>query len=301
MVLESVTFMRYGSPSGPLDAMRDFVRRGGAPVTLTLLTVSILTFLANFFTAGAVGPFLRENVAFSPLNVLHAPWTLLTYPVDGSGSFLSLLLSGFFFYLSGSSLERGWGSVRFTVFFFALTAISALSLLAGFALLHSRELPLLAGFMLPLSGLIVAFCMLNPEQTVVLYFFPIKAKYVAWIVTGLTYFNAGEMMEPVLGLFACGGLLAAFLYVRFGRQWADIGSYTGPSTNKTFFTNGPDLRPSKPTKLYLDGSPPKRSPFDVQGRWRDYQERKRLEKLWKNSGFSDTTPEWRDDEGRKRR
>ena len=57
--------------------------------------------------------------------------------------------------------------------------------------------------------------MLNPMETVTLYFFPIQALWVALIVTALRALPVGSLYnDPLMGLFACGGILAAFLYVR---------------------------------------------------------------------------------------
>ncbi len=296
--------MRYNNSNTPIDNLRDFVSRGGIPVTLTLLTISIGLFLASFFTEGRVDSLLINNVAFMPINMGHAPWTFLTYPVfNGGGSaFINVLIGGFFLWLAGGSLERSWGSARFALFFFALTAITACSVELGW-FISRGGFALLYGFQLPLAGLIVAFCMLNAEQTIIFYFFPIKAKYVALIVTLMTYFFAG--MGPLLDLFALGGILAAFLYVRFGRSWGDIDSY---GARPRAASRAPDLRAYPPASRFntrprttIDGSPVGRSIFDIAGRWKDYQERKRLEKLWKNSGFSDPEREQRDDEGRRRR
>ncbi len=301
--------MRYNSPpNSPLDSLRDFVTRGGIPVTLAILAVNVVTFLAGFFSPGAAAPWLAGHLMFSTGTVWRAPWTIFTYPLVAGPFSLWLIITWAFFWLSGGSLERGWGSARFGVFFFALTALSALSLLAGGLLLH-QGVPPLNDLFLPLTGLIVAFCMLNAEQTVVLYFFPVRAKYVALIVTLWTYFTYGSELGPLLGLFSLGGILAAFLYVRYGRSWGDIGSYSGGARSAP---RGPDLRayppasrfstrPKTATKSAMDGSPTQRSPFDLAGRWRDYQERRRLEKLWRNSGFSDPEREQRDDEGRRRR
>ena len=299
--------MRYNTPNTPIDTMRDFVTRGGIPVTMTLLIISVALFLAMFFTSGAVAPFVMSYIAFLPVNAFHAPWTICTYPIVSQDP-VGLLIGGFFMWLAGGSLERSWGSARYATFFFALSAITALSLLLGVFLagrmdaptfLMGRGLPVLFGFNLPLSGMIVAFCMLNAEQTIMFYFFPIRAIYVAWIVFLLTYFLGG--MGPILNLFACGGIFAAFLYVKFGRSWGDIGSYSAP--RRTF--RGPDLRmdtrPQRPTfRTTLDGSPRRRGAMDIAGRVKDWQERRRLERLWKNSGLPDSEPDWRDDEKRRR-
>ena len=293
--------MRYDSPNSPLDSLRDFVRRGGVPVTLALVGVNIFTFLAVFFSPAIAAPFLLTQMVFSAGSVVHAPWTLLTYALVSLPPFsLWFVINLVFFWLSGGSLERGWGSRRYAVFFFALTLASSVSLLLGGMLLHQASPPL-SGVFLPWTGLIVAFCMLNPEQQITLYFFPVRAKYLALGVTAWTYLTYGSMLGPVMGLFALGGILAAYLYVRFARPWADIGFYSAPSRN----FRGPDLRmnsrPARPTfRTTLDGSPRQRSPFDLAGRWKDRQERRRLEKLWKNSGLPGSEPEWRDDEKRRR-
>lgn len=294
--------MRYNTPNSPIDGVRDFVTRGGIPVTITLLGLNILTFLAAFFSPAVAGPFIEQQMVFSTLNIFHAPWTILTYPMVAGPFSIWLIITLVFFWLSGGSLERSWGSARFAVFFFAVTAISALSLFLGSVLLR-QGVPPLNDLFLPLTGLIVAFCMLNPEQTMVLYFFPVKAKYLALIVTAWTYFNYGSLLGPLLGLFSLGGILAAYLYVRFGRSWGDIGSYVDRPRPAQ---RGPDLRVypaasrfSTRPKQTLDGSTP-RSPLDLLGRWKDYQERKRLDKLWKNSGFTEPEERWRDDEGRRR-
>ena len=303
--------MRYGTPTTPIDTIRDFMTRGGIPVTMTLLVCSVALSLGSFFTSQGLDRFIWSYVAFSPFNIIHAPWTIFTYPIV-AGGFFNLLIGSFFFWLAGGSLERGWGSQRYAIFFFSLTAISALSLLLGYSLaaraalpayLLGNGLPPMFGFTLPLSGMIVAFCMLNPNLTLNFYFVPVKAIHVAWIVALLSYFMAG--MGPILNLFACGGIIAAFLYVRFGRSWGDVGSYSAPRR----VPRGPDLRmdtrASKPAvrpsfRTTLDGSPRQRKPLDFVGRIRDWRDRRKLEKLWRNSGLSDSEPEWRDDEKRRR-
>ncbi len=292
--------MRYNTPNSPIDGIRDFVTRGGIPVTLSVLLLNILTFLAVFFAPAVAGDFMVRQMVFSSSSLFHAPWTLLTYPLVTLQFSLMTVITLVFFWLSAGSLERSWGSHRFAVFFFAISALSALSLFLGGVVLRMAVPPLHEVF-LPLTALIVAFCMLNPEQTLTVYFFPVKAKWLGLGVTLWTYFQYGQMLGPLFGLFALGGILAAFLYVRFGRSWADIDSY---GARPSRVTRGPDLRVYPAASRFktrpkaLDGSP-ERNPFDLAGRWKDYQERKRLEKLWKNSGFSEPEQRWQDDDKRR--
>jgi len=297
--------MRYNSSDSPLDALRDFVRRGGVPVTLALISVNVLTFLASFFSPALAGTFLMTEMVFGGGSFIRAPWTLLTYALVSLPPIsFWFVINLVFFWLSGGSLERGWGSKRYAIFFAALTLASSLSLVVGGLLLHHSPPPLY-GVFLPWTGLIVAFCMLNPEQQITVYFFPVKAKYLAIGVTVWTYLTYGSMLGPVMGLFALGGILAAYLYVRLARPWSDIGFYSTP--RRSF--SGPDLRmdsrmdsrPSRPSfRTTPDGSPRQRGPLDLAGRLKDWQERRRLEKLWKNSGLPGSEPEWRDDEKRRR-
>ena len=68
--------MRYNSPNSPIDSLRDFVQRGGVPVTLALVGINILTFLAAFFSPVA-GAFLLTDLVFGIRNVQK------TFIIDG--------------------------------------------------------------------------------------------------------------------------------------------------------------------------------------------------------------------------
>ncbi len=278
-----------------MDGLRDFVTRGGIPITMTLVIINVTSFFAAFFSPNIAGRFLEQFLLFQSPGWLLTPWTLLTYPLYSAGLF-PLIFGCLFFWLGGGSLERSWGSGRFAGFLAGITAITALSFALGGLVFH-RVTPLLAGLSLPLDAVIVAFCMLNPEQSFRYFFFTLRAKYIALIVTIWTLVSYG----PIFGVFACGGILAAFLYVKYGRSWAGYDTYRAPRQTP----RGPDLRmdnrSARPTfRTTLDGSPAQRPFLDFAGRWKDWQERRRLEKLWKNSGFSGSETEWRDDEKRRK-
>ncbi len=288
--------MRYNSPDSPMDNFQRLLFRGGAPVTMALLLVNAATFLLAFMLPTLKLVF-EQNVMFATFAAFLKPWTLLTYPLvyldNSDQGFFNFLFGGFTLWSLGGSLERSWGSQKYAVFFFVMSLISALCLLLGSIVLQTPDV--LFGFFLPLACCIVAFCLLQPEQTVQVFLFPVRAKYFAVLVTLFTWIYVGQGGHALLGLFALGGLLAALLYVRYARF------YSLPQRP----TRGPDLRmdsrPARPTfRTTLDGSPTQRSAFDFAGRWKDWQERRRLEKLWKNSGFSSSETEWRDDEKRRK-
>ncbi len=279
-----------------MDNFQRLLFRGGAPVTMALLLVNAATFLLAFMFP-AVMQFFFSWMMFQTPGAFLKPWTLLTYPLvylDASAQgFFNFLFGGFTLWSLGGSLERSWGSQKYAVFFFVMGLISALCLLLGSLILQTPDG--LFGFFLPLACCIIAFCMIQPEQSVQVFLFPVRAKYFAVIVTLFTWIYVGQEGRALLGLFALGGLLASYMYVRYSRFYSLPGRAS----------RGPDLRmdnhSARPSfRTTLDGSPAQRNTFDFTGRWKDWQERRRLEKLWKNSGFSSSETEWRDDEKRRK-
>jgi len=289
-----------------MDNFQRLLFRGGVPVTMALLLINAATFLLAFMLPSLMLFFGQWVACLLPVTLIR-PWTLLTYPLvyldTSAQGFFNFLFGGFTLWSLGGSLERSWGSRKYGLFFFAMALISGLCLQLGSAVLGMPYL--LFGFFLPLACCIVAFCMIQPEATIQVFLFPVRAKYFAVIVTLFTwvYVGQGGGQRALLGAFALGGLLAAMLYVRYGRSWAAPPTYGAPGRSSS--SRGPDLRmdsrPARPAfRTTLDGSPAQRRFFDVPGRWKDWQERRRLEKLWKNSGFSSSETEWRDDEKRRK-
>jgi membrane associated rhomboid family serine protease len=280
--------MTYRSSSNPFDGFRAFVRKGGTPVTNALLIVNTVLFFATFLSR-AVAEFVASNVLLTHFDVLRHPWTIATYPLV-TLNILTLIWSGMWMFFIGGSLERSWGSSRFAIFFFAMAALFGLGITIGWLLLGTRaseDAQFLVGLYPPLAGVTVAWGLLMPEESVSIWFVPVRAKYIAlgaailaWVLTG-----------AVLGLFAELCPLAAFIYVRYGRSWGTISHQTQRSGGRVVKLDFD--RKGKPRRTHLDGSTP-RSPFDIAGKIRDMQERRRLEKLLRNSGIKE--PDWIDED-----
>jgi len=274
----------------PLDGLRSMMLNGATPVTNTILALNVATAVLAFFVP-AIMAFLGAFAALIPLNALVEPWTLLTYPFvnfippHNPNALFNLVICSFFFMMSGGSLERSWGSRTYLWFFIVLGIVSGLSVSIGAALLnHFGKLDddtAVYGFFLPLVATIVAFCSIDPEREMFGFFIPMKAKYIAIISVAAAWITFGA----ALGLFACGGSLAAYLWVRNGRPWATEG-YKQKARPRGEIIDFQAARKRKSNAVYLDGSI-RRSPFDIRGRWRDMQERKKLARLLKNSGLLD--------------
>jgi membrane associated rhomboid family serine protease len=273
------------------------VYRGGTPVTNGLIIANVVTLLTAFFVP-SLHQWYSDFITFSTADVLQKPWTLVSY-VLFTPSLLGVLLGGLMLWQFGGSLERSWGSATYTRVLAALSVLTALSLLLGAFVVtsvshgapHSVEL---AGLLMPVAALTVAFCMIRPNEIInLMLVLPIPAKYIALITVAFCWYDFG----PILGFFACGGCLAAWLYVRGRAGHTSFGGFSTPRV-----TRGPDLeiknfdRPRRPN-VYIDGSPPPPKPYDLARILKERQERKRLEKLWNESRIP-PAEDWPDEDRR---
>lgn len=121
-------------------------------------------------------------LVFSPQLILQGQiWRLITFvffPV--SGNLFLTAISLYFYYFIGNTLEREWGTPRFTIFYLSgvllhIAAGMLVTLLSG-----SSAIGLSAHY-LNLS-MFFAFASLYPNMQVLLFFvIPIKIKWLAWL------------------------------------------------------------------------------------------------------------------------
>jgi hypothetical protein len=287
--------MPFDSPTSRFSGLRSFAGKGGAPITTTILIINGISFLLAFI-APVVGGIFENYVAFVAPFILPHAWTMVTYPLvylDVSAyGLLNFLFAGYLFYIMGGSLERSWGGGRYVGFLSGTSIISALSLSVGCWLFRPQSFPLF-GVYLPAAASAVAFALIRPDE-MFCFFFTMKRKYFAALVALFVWVSFGQGGHAVLGLSALGGLVAAYVYTVYGRSWSTSGYSGGSAPGKRALKLDFDDR--KPLRRYPDGSF-RRRPYDLVGKWRDAQERKKLDRLLKNSGFNDS--EWHEDDRRR--
>ncbi len=161
-------------------------------------------------------------LCFSPSAVLHGQlWRLFTYVftylLDASG--MSLLLSAvslFCYYQFGKILEQHWGTFRFNLYY--LTGILLTDLAA-----------LLLGYPATATALnlslFLAVATIAPELRVLLmYFIPIKMKWMAWVYLGMTALEVVSYLS--YGLFRFYWVLPlvplANYFLFFGREMQNL-------------------------------------------------------------------------------
>lgn len=121
---------------------------------------------------------------FSPSLILDGEvWRLITFLfVPNDSSLIFLVLSLYFYYSIGSTLEKQWGCGKFTLYY--LTGVILL-ILFGFVLHLCKYFVLLDATYLNLS-MFFAFATLFPEARVLLFFVvPIKIKWLALVDAAL--------------------------------------------------------------------------------------------------------------------
>ncbi len=145
---------------------RHYIPRLMQYLVIAMAGVFILDYLPLRQSASALLYFDRDLILQGQI------WRLVTFIfLPPTGSWLFILLSLYFYYFLGTSLENHWGSARFNIYY----AIGILgNIVAGF----------LTGFTtnsyLNIS-LLLAFAVLYPDMEFTLFFFlPVKVRWIGW-------------------------------------------------------------------------------------------------------------------------
>lgn len=205
----------------------------GIPNLMTIIVAgNALVYLLDMFSGGGMS--LSGLLSFNPYYIFHGQiWRLVTFVfVPMYTRPVALLLALYFYWAIGTTLERYWGSVKFTVFYGMGVALNIIVGLVSYLLL-SAAMP--AGTQAYLStasmdyvnlSLFFAYATLFPDAQFLLFFLiPVKAKWLAWVDAALF---AWGVLSSLLSLYLPGVLLpvvAILNYVLF--FWSDIRSHVG--------------------------------------------------------------------------
>ncbi|MDD4004706.1 MAG: rhomboid family intramembrane serine protease [Elusimicrobiaceae bacterium] len=201
--------MMPGAPRRFLFAIRAGFM--GLPrATRRLVAVCLGGYLLSF----AFGPVLYFYFGLVPVLLVKRLWVWqpVTY-MFMHGSLLHLSLNVFMLWMLGRLVEPAMGAKNFLTFFFA-TGLGAA--LFNVLLTPHSAVPIV-GASGAIYGLLLAFAMLYPEETVYLYFLiPVRARYLA-VVLGIVEFAASfaSGYTGIANLAHLGGLLTGYLYLKF--------------------------------------------------------------------------------------
>jgi len=244
-----------------LADIKDWLLKDGIPAVKLIILANVLTFFLLIFHAGGV----RNYLSFYPPSFSSAPWTAFTYPLLGLGDVISLLFAGYWVWVAGGMLERAWGTRGFSVFFFLMSAVTALGFYIG-NLITGQPVEL-AGLWLPLAGVTIAFAMRNPEETILFFFVvPLKLKYLA-LIDVLLVFAAYGSGNIIMGVFALLGCAFSYLYVRRIRE----GFHGSMTDGRIIYVNPSERKQGR----------------GLMGKYREYKENKKLKDFLGRPKFPD--------------
>jgi hypothetical protein len=145
--------------------------RYGIPNLMLYITATMLVVFALGFLGFDVSSYLDFNWALILRGQIWRIFTFIALP-PASGNILFTLISMYFYYFIGNSLENEWGPDRFTLYYiFGVVGLIIAGILTGAS----------TNYYLNMS-LFFAFATLYPEHKILLFFvIPVKIKWLAWL------------------------------------------------------------------------------------------------------------------------
>ena len=166
---------------------------------------TVLVYLLDMFSSGAFSSLISFSV---PAILQGQVWRLLSFVFVPAGrySLFLMALSLYFYWMIGSTLEREWGSVKFTIFYFMGVILNALlGFITGYATMDYVHL-----------SMFFAFATLYPETRFLIFFIiPVKVKWLAWFDAALFAWSIIQHLLSRFPLFALIPVIAILNYFLF--------------------------------------------------------------------------------------
>jgi membrane associated rhomboid family serine protease len=186
------------------------------PVVRNLIIVNVIVFLIQTITKDLATQYLA---LYNEQTGWFQPYQLFTY-MFAHGTFMHIFFNMLTLAFMGPILENFWGPKKFLLFYL-VTGIGA----GIFNFIVEVYIGAGPGVMVGASGaiygLLMAFGMIFPNMEVMLLIppVPIKAKYLVFLLGGLTFLM--DSSGKVAHFAHLGGMVVGFIVVR---AWRDQGS-----------------------------------------------------------------------------
>ena len=195
---------------------------GWTPAVKVLIIACVVTFFLQIIDRMTAGPSFIYKFGLTPTLVVHNfyLWQLVTYIfLHDTNQFFHILFNMLALWMFGSELESVWGTRQFTKFFF-ICGIGA-GLLT--VLLSPNSPGTTIGASGAIYGILAAYGILFPNRTIILFIFPIPAK---WFVLGLGVIafisSLSASGSGIAHIAHLGGMLCGLVYLKGGRFIHDI-------------------------------------------------------------------------------
>lgn len=204
------------------------------PVVRNLIIVNVVIFLGQMIVPkidiggcfGAAGAYGEDAVTaymalFNVRTDCFKPYQLFTY-MFVHGGFSHIFFNMLSLAFMGPILENFWGQKKFLLFYL-ITGIGAAAFSVGIDLVFGGGAGSMLGASGAIYGLLMAFGMIFPNMEVQLLIppIPIKAKYLVFLLGGLTFLM--DRSGSVAHFAHLGGVVVAFFVIKAWRSQG--GSY----------------------------------------------------------------------------
>ena len=185
-------------------------------------------YLLYMFSSYAAISFLTFDLAHLLRGEL---WRLVSFIfVPNSFRPLSFVILLSFYYFVGNTLEREWGTAKFTLYYLCGMIVSVLGAVIAALASGFLGLPLANAYYLNMT-LFLAFAVLYPDAGIMyMMIIPLKAKWLAWAYGALMAFDlvraiaSGDLMGVVVPVVSILNFLVFF--------WPEMMSFLGFHTRR---------------------------------------------------------------------
>jgi membrane associated rhomboid family serine protease len=194
---------------------------GPGPLTPAVRAI-IIANAAVFVLTLIASDFIVRWFGLSPKAVIESGrvWQLGTYLfVHSPQDLFHILFNMLSVWMFGVELERRWGTLAFTVYYFVTGVGAGLSVLLVSILPFDFARPTYEFFTIGASGavygLLLAWAMIFPNRQIIFFIFPLPARVFVMIFGGIALFSA--LATPggrVSHLAHLGGLLVGWIYLK---------------------------------------------------------------------------------------
>ena len=181
-----------------------------------LIISNVAVYIVYFFGSWIRGEPIFDSLLLMPAAVIRGSvWQLFTYLfLHSLTSLWHIVFNMLALWMFGTPIEQTWGTRRFLQYYF-ICGIGAGICVVLANLAFGNPYQRVLGASGAIYGLLLAFGMLFPNQTVLLSFlFPIKAKYMVMIFGAIAFLSSFQTGSTVSNLAHLGGMLFGFVYIK---------------------------------------------------------------------------------------
>jgi membrane associated rhomboid family serine protease len=182
------------------------------PAIKALIVLNVGAFLVSLFVPAIVRP--GSPVGLLPSAVVHgAVWQLVTYMFLHAGP-MHLLFNMLTLWMFGVELERMWGTVYFTKFYFLTGIVAGLTqVVLGFVAPQFNATTI--GASGAIYGILMAYAIYYPNRPILMFgIFPLPARIFVAIMGALSLLFASGGGGGVAHTAHLGGMAAAYVYLK---------------------------------------------------------------------------------------